>query len=396
MKIFILSDYPSREKPTYYSFIKSRVEAIKGVCELSVIKVDINEKNRNVHEIIQEDGYRMILLKIKKSNLPRVRLFLYNSLVKKVFEQLIKEEQPDLIHVHFSSYYSWIVADTVRKLHIPFCITEHATFFEHRVNTFYFGRKIKMALQEADMVFAVSRSLRDTMLKYISRPIEVKHNIVNTAKFSLRDGKQHEEKQPKQALNILTVGSFELNDKKGYEILIKALAKLKEKGIPFQCKIIGEGPNKDNLLTLRDEHGITENVDFPGSVANDKLQEFYWEADFFVSSSRTETFGVVLIEAMSCGLPVVATRSGGPEDFVDDSVGLLVANESVDALCEGMLLMAARYRTYDSSIIRQTIENRFSADRYKEQMQGIYASLIDTNKKHRDYSLSLKHTYENR
>lgn len=396
MKIFVLSDYPSREKPTYYSFVKSRVEAIKGICELSVIQVDINEKNQNVHEIIQEDGYRIILLKIKKSNLPRVRLFLYNSLVKKVFQRLINEEQPDLIHVHFSSYYSWIVADTVRKLNIPFCITEHATFFEHRVKTFYFGKKIRMALQEADRVFAVSRSLRDTMLKYVSRPIDIKHNIVNTAKFGLRDSRQEAAKRPNQVLNILTIGSFELNDKKGYEILIKALARLKEKGVSFRCKIIGEGPNKDKLLTMRDEHGITQEVDFPGSVANDQLQEFYWEADFFVSSSRVETFGVVLIEAMSCGLPVVATRSGGPEDFVDESMGLLVEKESVEALCEGMLKMSESYPDYDPAIIRQTIEKRFSADRYKEQMQEIYASLIGTNKKHLDYSLSLKHTYENR
>lgn len=372
-RILIFSEYPDKDKPTYYSFIKTRVLALKDIFEVMVVSVNKNGNSNEKITTIQEDGYLIKKINIREIKIPKIRVPLYDIQVKKHLTQIVKEFKPDLIHVHFTSYYSWIVNQISKKLNVPYCITEHATFFEDKVNHKYYGPRMKVALNEATVVISVSKPLKKIMEKYTNHEITVKSNIVSVEKFALKENKSLSTKDP---IHIISVGSLNKNDKKGYEIFLASLKKLKDKTENFRGSIIGDGENKEKLESLIHEYGLQGNVYLLGSISNELLQGYYHNADFYVSSSRKETFGVVLLEAMSCGLPVVATKSGGPEDFITDEVGILIDKDSIQSLYEGIYYMMNNYTSYNPQGIRSYVVDNFSVEAYKKNTLRIYEGIL--------------------
>lgn len=376
-RILIFSEFPDINKPTYYSFIKTRVLALKDLCEVVIVKVNITDGSYNEKvSTIQEDGYQIKMINIRKVKVPKIRVPLYDFLIKNQLDRLVKEINPDIIHVHFTSYYSWIVNKIAKKLNIPYCITEHATFFEDKINHKYYGPRMKMALHEANTVISVSNPLRKIMEKYIHREIIVKPNIIDVDKFTL---KENTKGKRDDITRIVSVGSLNRNDKKGYEILIESLKLLKDQTDKFHVQIIGDGENKEKLEGLIHEYGLEKNVSLLGSISNELLQEYYHQADFYVSSSRKETFGVVLLEALSCGLPVVSTISGGPEDFVNEHVGILVDKESSKSLYKGLEYMIAHFPEYEPKMLRDYVVTHYSFKAYQENTLRIYNGILQND-----------------
>ena len=101
-------------------------------------------------------------------------------------------------------------------------------------------------------------------------------------------------------------------------------------------------------------------------------------SDAFVLSSEYETFGVVLIEAMSCGLPVISTKCGGPESIIiNDKLGLLVEKNNVNALSNGMNDILNK--KYDSQDIREYVIGSFSQIAIANKLKVVYKEIIDAN-----------------
>jgi glycosyltransferase involved in cell wall biosynthesis len=123
---------------------------------------------------------------------------------------------------------------------------------------------------------------------------------------------------------------------KGFDLLLRAFAKLKDKRADWELTILGEGPLRAELESLRDELGLANTVTFPGTVTNP--DHFLSQADLFVMSSRVEGFPMALCEAMASGLPVICTEySSGPREIITDEFdGLLVPSEDVTALANAM------------------------------------------------------------
>lgn len=133
------------------------------------------------------------------------------------------------------------------------------------------------------------------------------------------------------ALRLLTV--TRLVERKGLQFALEALAQLACDRTPFEWQVAGEGNHRAALEAQARRLGLADRVQFLGHASGERLVEAYREADVFVLPSLTESFGVVLAEAMACGLPVVATRVGGvPEVVQHGENGLLVEAGSADAL----------------------------------------------------------------
>ena len=114
-------------------------------------------------------------------------------------------------------------------------------------------------------------------------------------------------------------------------------------------------------------------MDFMGEVDAKIIKLEMLNADALVLPSRFETFGVVLIEAMACGLPVVSTACGGPEVIVDETSGVLVEPNNLAALKEGLIWALDNARNLDPDKIRGSVINRFGAEQFCHQMVEIYA-----------------------
>lgn len=368
-KIYFFSKFPSKDDPTSYYFIKQRVKILQKHYDLTVITVKSDKEAKNKINYEEFDGINIINLHIKKISIPKLRFFYTEIQIQRLLKKYIKINPPDLIHVHFTDYFSWIIYNVCSQYNIPYIITEHASFFEKKINQFYIGPKMKLALNNAKAIISVSPFLKKTINKYITRNIAIVPNVIDTNKFNIFPQKNYD------PIKIITIGNLKKDDVKGYELLLMSLKKLKDTGINFECDIIGEGPNKKRLQEKIATLGLQNAVSLIGTVDNEQIPQYLNSASFFVSSSRIETFGVAIIEAMSCGKPIVATKSGGPESFITSDVGILTDQE-VQSLYESIKLMLQTYKTYNPYVIRNQVINNFSEDVYYKKIRAIYKDVV--------------------
>ena len=170
---------------------------------------------------------------------------------------------------------------------------------------------------------------------------------------------------------ILAAGRFV--DWKGFDVLIKACAKLA--GVDFRLWLAGDGPQRKSLENLVAGLGMTSHITFWGFL--DDIRPLMWEADLFVLPSKTpEPFGIVALEAMACGLPIVATNAGGVLDFVNESCGWLVRPNDPDDLAAVIkeALSCDRIRRTKAIAAKEKALN-FDVSEIAEQYAALYRKL---------------------
>jgi GalNAc-alpha-(1->4)-GalNAc-alpha-(1->3)-diNAcBac-PP-undecaprenol alpha-1,4-N-acetyl-D-galactosaminyltransferase len=169
-----------------------------------------------------------------------------------------------------------------------------------------------------------------------------------------------------------------LHPQKGFDLLLRAFARLQAKYPDWQLTILGEGPMQAELEELRSQLQLDDRVHFPGLVTN--VREYLAQADLFVMPSRFEGFPMALCEAMACGLPVLAADClSGPRDIIEDGVdGVLVAPEDVDALTAQLdALMSDPSRRKQLALNAPQILDRFGVDRVMALWKDAIDSVID-------------------
>jgi glycosyltransferase involved in cell wall biosynthesis len=174
--------------------------------------------------------------------------------------------------------------------------------------------------------------------------------------------------------NIIFIGR--LDCLKGVDTLLQALRKLKDAGVPAQLDIIGDGPERSGLELLARQLGITSAVIFHGAVHG--VAPYLQRSSLFVLPSLSEGMPNVVLEAMACGLPVVATRVGGIVDIITDGEnGLLVDAQHPDQLYEAMKRLLTDRQLADrlGGQALRTIERRFSLDTIVNRYISLYEEL---------------------
>src|SRR5207302_144452 len=131
-----------------------------------------------------------------------------------------------------------------------------------------------------------------------------------------------------------------------------------------RLRIVGEGPIRDGLERLCAERGIAGQVDFLGLLPASGVREELLAADAFVLASEVETFGVVVIEALACGRPVVVTASGGPDHLITAANGVLVPTGDPSALRDALREMRRRAAAYDPVTIRSDALRLYGPDAF--------------------------------
>jgi glycosyltransferase involved in cell wall biosynthesis len=167
-----------------------------------------------------------------------------------------------------------------------------------------------------------------------------------------------------------------LNQRKGIDLLLRALAHLIRNGQDVVLDIGGEGPEREALVLLARDLGIADRVNFLGLLSREGVRKAMQEAHLFVLPSSYETFGVAYIEAMACGLPVIATRCGGPEGFVTPDVGYLVPQSDENALATTIHDVFVNYHRFDGNEIRCYVVRRFGSDAVAKKLITIYERVV--------------------
>ncbi|MDX2007806.1 MAG: glycosyltransferase [Meiothermus sp.] len=305
---------------------------------------------------------------------PRLYAWQMTTTALRLFKQYCQRfGRPDIIHAH-TTLYAGVAAQALCERHgLPLVITEHWTGYEEGLAS---PRELELTtstLRHAKAVFSVSERLRQTLAARVGfADAEVVPNLVDTQFFSL--GKRQAPRGRVRVLCIALLAPF-----KRLEVLLAAVAELARQGFEVELELGGDGPERPRLEKLVDSLGIRTRVRFLGLLSQSQVREAMHRADVFVLSSEVETFGVVLIEAMSTGLPVISTRSGGPEEFVTPEVGRLVPAGDSQTLASAIEEVGTHLEQFDPEEIRRRVVERFSApvvalkliNRYQQILQRL-------------------------
>ena len=272
-------------------------------------------------------------------------------LLRFTLERHVKRTPPELIHVHGCLLQQWVVTWCATR-GLPAVYTEHSTVCE------WGGPPNASApefLAPAADVACVSESARRSLSKYLhGRPVALHRHIVR-----LPDWKPA---TATSTVRILTAAR--LSSEKRIDILLHAAAQLRSRGLHFSLEIVGDGPLRRELTDLSNELGLADRVVFSGSSSTHSVQRKMAQADVFVLASQTESLPMVLLEAMSHGLALVATAVGGvPELISHGETGLLVPALSASGLAEAI----------EQLITNGELRARLGANARKEMESGAFS-----------------------
>ncbi len=313
---------------------------IAKIHELDIFTTSINSKDScELLENMKIHRYGTVL-KIASANLS------FNLLYKPL------DHKVDIVHAHYNMPYSdYSALRYAKRKNVPFVVTYHADAQESGGNLIrnwaqiiYNRSLLKQVLNGADVIIATSNSYIDEskFLRDYKDKIEVIPNGINLEEFDIELSKEECRDKlglPHDKKIILFFGNIVAY--KGPHVLLEAFSRVKNEIKEIKLVFAGRGEMQKELEKLAVELGV-DDVIFTGFV-DEELKEYYYKsADIFCLPSITmaEAFGIVNLEAMACGIPVISTKLGGIPDVVSDKeTGLLVEPEDSNALADAIIYL---------------------------------------------------------
>ncbi|MEQ9404275.1 MAG: glycosyltransferase [Cyclobacteriaceae bacterium] len=276
--------------------------------------------------------------------------------------------KPDILSAQASYPAALIAAHLANKHRIPYTVTIRMSpfpFSEFREKNGKLKALIDEPLRNADQLIATSHSLKENLLSNDFEKVEVVNNPVDLSFF-------RPDQETKNSNHLLVVGRIE--EQKGIDLLIHAIVHL---GDSFEGKvrIAGDGSLIDNYRKMARDAGVESKIEWLGQLSRNQVLEEMRRCSFYVLSSRHETFGNVVVEAMACGKPVVATKCGGPEEIVSETSGLLCEINSTDLAAKIRLMIEMRADFKDEDI-RAEAERRFSSEKWANRLEAVFKTVI--------------------
>lgn len=274
---------------------------------------------------------------------------------------------PDVIHAQAALWAGRVAVHVGRALGRPAVVTEHSSAVMREALKPGERQEVIRVYQQADAVLAVSRVLQESVDRLAGRPRgPVVPNAVDFEFFERPAAPRR-----RSPFTYLCVCNLVAN--KQVDRLIAAFSRASVRCPDSRLVIVGDGPETDRLRQLAGQSGVGRLVDFVGGASPEGVRAQLWNANVLVLPSAFETFGVVLVEALATGIPVIATRCGGPEDIVEPGLGLLVEGDDDDALADAMVAITSH--TYREEDLRRRAMERFSFESVARTLLAIYRSL---------------------
>jgi glycosyltransferase involved in cell wall biosynthesis len=375
--LFLTNWYPTKEEPVKAVWVREHAKAVRfydDVLVLHCVGSDLNLKRlwrteQETNERLKE-GIPTYRVWYRPSPVPKTSYFIYLWSIFRAFQHIGNEGfRPDIIHVHI--YDAGGPAVFIGKLNrIPVVVTEHFSSFPRRLLGPLDVGKAWLAFRWANRVLPVSSALQKAIEHYgIRAHFQVIPNVVDTTLFSPPSTRR----KGVDLKRILFVG--QLMPVKGIPYLFQALAHLGQKREDWHLDIVGDGDARVEYEHLATDLQLGNKITFHGLKTKQEVAEFMRRADLFVLSSLCETFSAPAIEALATGTPILATRCGGPEEFVVKDVGVLVPPGDADTLCEGLDYMLDHLHLYSCKRIAQYARERFSPELVGAQLHSVYQSL---------------------
>ena len=376
--MFIPSWYSNVRNKVHGSFFKEQASelqkagvkvtvAYNEVWPLTMIGKIHEEKGLNYNI---EDGLKTYRYK-NYNYIPKNALMfkVFNKRMEKLYKEIVKKEGPiDIIHAQSSLWGGISAAYISEKYIIPLVITEHSSVERGPYVKNSYVPFIRDSYKKAKKVITVGNGLKNEIQALSGRnDIEVIGNLVDLSKFTIKKRIQNEK--------FIFFSLAFLEGEKGFDTLIKAFAK-KFKDKEAMLYIGGDGSQRAWLEALAQENGVKKQIIFLGALSRDDVAKWMNKCDCFVLPSRYETFGVVYIEALASGRPVIGALNGGAEDIINNLNGYLVPIDDIDKLAEKMLELYKKIDSYNEEEIRSDCLKRFSPEVIVNKIISVYKEVL--------------------
>lgn len=311
--------------------------------------------------------------------------------------ETIEDFQPDIVH----SNHPYLLGDTAlraaRRNNLPLVFTHHTLYEEY---SHYISKKSKNTKRLAaflstnyanmcDQVVAPSRSIKRLLRQRgVNVPVSVIPTGVDMSFFSNGDGKSFRHKHGIADDTVVLGHLGRLAPEKNLDYLAAAVAAAMKKTSNCIFLVVGDGPSAKNIRDTFAEAGLLNRLNMPGKISGQALADVYQAMNLFVFASKTETQGIVLTEALTAGVPVVALDAPGVREVVEDGKNgrLLDGESSADQFAQALAQTLASRRQMDqwSASARQTV-SAFSRHRSTRKLLSLYADAIYSRLENEDY-----------
>lgn len=309
-------------------------------------------------------------------------------------DQLLPALKLDVIHTHHPILLGQTAARKAAELNLPLVFTFHTQYWEYThyipfpqetIQEFLKNavhRWLREFMQKCQHIIIPSESLRTILVREYG--LNNRFTVIPTGTdldpFLRADGTSlRAEKDWKDEIILISVGR--LAPEKNWDTLLQAFSKTCAQHPGVRLVLIGDGTARQTLESLASELGISDRVTFTGALPFEEIPRYLKAADVFAFASVTETQGLVTIEAMAAGLPVVAIDGPGTRDIVDHGKqGLLVENDP-EALAEGLRRILSdpqQRKRFSHRALKKA--RTFAIDQLGQQMIGVYEQAIQDKK----------------
>ncbi|MCH8487710.1 MAG: glycosyltransferase [Candidatus Cyclonatronum sp.] len=376
MKVLIVAKgYPTREKPFVQSFIRD--EACLLHRQHQVMVLDIQPfKPGLIPALLRPASYpadgfpveRAPYLSVPRHKLPQLTR---RGLAARVGDA-ISRFQPDVLHAHFL-YPGILALQEARRIGVPTVLTLHGADWYAALKTPAVKKLAAAVLPQTGRIICVGPGLhRDVVSTFpeLSSTAEVVLHGTDYSFFKPATAGKSAAVYPR----ILCVARFV--HKKGLHLLVEAVAgsdKLRNCPLTIIGDITDAAYHREILAQIRDS-GLTNISLLPG-MGREALREQFYAHDFYVQPSIDEPFGLALLEAIACGLPAVAFRSGGPDVIVTPQNGMLLQKPDAAALRQALEDMCSAWNTFSPAQMHADLADRFSENAKRSRLTSIYESL---------------------
>jgi 1,2-diacylglycerol 3-alpha-glucosyltransferase len=323
-------------------------------------------------------------------------------------DQLLPALKLDVIHTHHPILLGQTAARKAAELGLPLVFTFHTQYWEYThyipfpqevIQEFLKNavhKWLKEFMQKCQHIIIPSESMKEILVRDYG--LEERYTVIptgtNLEPYQRADGKTlRKEKGWQDETILISVGR--LAPEKNWATLLHAFAKVYLEHPNLRLVLIGDGPAKESLQTLASELGIAEQVTFTGTIPFEEIPAYLKAADAFSFASVTETQGLVTIEAMAAGLPVVAVDGSGTRDIVEHGKqGYLVENDA-NALAKGLnqlLSDPGQMKRFSHNALKKA--KTFDVNQLSKQIINVYEQAIQDKREERFVTLKAEEAAE--
>ncbi len=378
--LFLATWYPNRNNSSYGIFIHRHAQAVQLYANVSVLSIieDNKIKSGQIESIEGElDGIPHIIIYYRKAN-KLTGWINYIRALRKAYRLIEKnDKRPDLIHQHVLTRFGLLALWLRRKYQIPYLVSEHWSRYLKEDTLSAYNNPIRKWLTRkvagrASAITTVSRNLAEAMQNHgiKNKTWQIIPNVVDTEIFYRVVQKKHEK------FSLLHVSNLD-NRIKNISGILKAVSILKEKRQDFELTLIGGHSDLAQYKAQCAQLDIVPDVHFTGQQTAFEVAKAMQEADIFLLFSRWENQPCVLLEAMACGCPLIASHVGGIPELINNSNGKTIESEDTEALAKAIDCMLDELDAYNRKEIANQIAGTYKLKKIGQIFSELYANILN-------------------